>query len=166
MSRFLNRKSIAFVLIALALVAGALGSVALRGSSHASGSSATSSAPIKGTAAYAGSGNLSQAPKMTATGKVTTHSTSKVNRKGVDGKVGSSASVMPSTTATLQGSSVTGQAVHRSSSKAGQLLQSFDGVSDLDNAVTTGFVLTPPDQGLCVGPLASFGQKVVIEPVN
>ncbi|MDQ6662419.1 MAG: hypothetical protein M3Z24_15825 [Chloroflexota bacterium] len=93
-----------------------------------------------------------------------THSISKVNRMGVNGKVSSNASVMPSTTATLQGSSVKGQAVHRSSSKAGQLLQSFDGVSDLDNAVTTGFVLTPPDQGLCVGTLT--GQKVVIEPVN
>jgi hypothetical protein len=49
---------------------------------------------------------------------------------------------------------------------AGKLLQSFNGISVKDNDTTNGFELAPPDQGLCVGPLAAAGQKVVIEPVN
>ncbi len=53
----------------------------------------------------------------------------------------------------------------------GQLLQNFNGVSSRDSAVANivdgrTFDTEPPDQGLCVGPLAFFGQEVVVEPVN
>ena len=47
MSRFFNRKSIAFVLVALALVAGFIGSFALRSQSHAAGSAVQLSVPPK-----------------------------------------------------------------------------------------------------------------------
>jgi hypothetical protein len=99
-----------------------------------------------------------------ATGPVTHRNTFQVNRKGVNGQASSNASVAPSTNATLTGNSSANTANH--SSKAGKLLQSFDGVSNLDNATTQGVILTPPDQGLCVGPLAVAGQTVVFEPVN
>ncbi|HLV97411.1 MAG TPA: hypothetical protein VKT82_01930 [Ktedonobacterales bacterium] len=48
----------------------------------------------------------------------------------------------------------------------GQLLHTFNGISDLNNDTTIGGELTPPDQGLCVGPLPSGGQEIVFEPVN
>ena len=50
----------------------------------------------------------------------------------------------------------------------GTLKSNFDGVSDALNKVVTGFHVTPPDQGLCVGFLnyAPFNGKVVIEVVN
>jgi hypothetical protein len=46
------------------------------------------------------------------------------------------------------------------------LLSNFDGLSDTQNGVLTGFVDTPPDQGLCVGRLTGFAPKVVVEAVN
>jgi hypothetical protein len=60
---------------------------------------------------------------------------------------------------------------------AGSTLENFNGVSNDDNATVNGFVLTPPDQGLCVGPAGpleaaglqlgvSAGTTVVVEPVN
>jgi hypothetical protein len=165
MSRFFNRKSIAFVLVALALVAGFIGSFAIRGSSHAAGSSAhaSSSTQTKGTVALAGSLNWNQLKTTKATGTVTPQHKFEVNRMGVNNKVSSSASNAPSVTATLMGAATTSQS--KKTSNVGKLLQSFDGVSDLDN-VTQGVILTPPDQGLCVGPLAVAGQTVVFEPVN
>ncbi len=48
---------------------------------------------------------------------------------------------------------------------AGKLLQNFNGLSNLDNDNFLGEV-TPPDQGLCVGPLPSGGPTVVLELVN
>src|SRR5947209_4825598 len=46
----------------------------------------------------------------------------------------------------------------------GRLLHNFDGLSNLDNIKPTGFVFTPPDQGLCVGNLK--GTKAEGEMVN
>ena len=48
------------------------------------------------------------------------------------------------------------------------LLQTFNGVSDLNQASINGFELTPPDQGLCVGndPTLLGDPKAVFEPVN
>jgi hypothetical protein len=46
----------------------------------------------------------------------------------------------------------------------GSLLHNFDGLSNVDNIKPTGFVFTPPDQGLCVGNLK--GSKAVGEMVN
>jgi len=51
------------------------------------------------------------------------------------------------------------------SSTEGTLASNFDGLSDTQNNILTGFHVTPPDQGLCVGFLTGFG-KVVIEVVN
>jgi len=172
MSRFFNRKSIAFVLVALALVAGFIGSFALRGPSHAAGSSTgtSSSTMVKGQVTPVGSGNLSNAPTTTGNGSLTVYKGDVVNRMGVNGTIPSSGSGAPAVTATALGSAMalgSATASHaKHSSNVGKLLQSFDGVSDLDNATTTGFILAPPDQGLCVGPLASLGQTVVFEPVN
>ena len=93
MSRFFNRKSIAFVLVALALVAGFIGSFALRSPSHAAGSAvkASSSTQTKGTAALAGSMNWSQFKTTTATGSVTPKHRYDVNRMGINNKVSSNA---------------------------------------------------------------------------
>src|SRR5579863_2828497 len=135
-------------------------------SSHAASSSSTSSATsILGKATMAGSGsNLFNLPKTTGSGSVVFKS-DVVNRMGVNGKIPSSnGSGAPSTTATALSSSAASPKWH--TSNAGKLLQSFDGVSDLDNATATGFILAPPDQGLCVGPLAVAGKTVVFEPVN
>lgn len=60
---------------------------------------------------------------------------------------------------------------------AGALLANFNGVSDDDNFATVGFHVTPPDQGLCVGPASALqgagvplsvpgSTSVVVEPVN
>jgi hypothetical protein len=53
----------------------------------------------------------------------------------------------------------------------GKLISNFNALSDLDQANAnggTGFEVTPPDQGLCVGYLTSqFGnQKIVLEVIN
>jgi hypothetical protein len=56
------------------------------------------------------------------------------------------------------------------STKEGQLLHNFNGLSNQDQAVANGgpnFAVTPPDQGLCVGAdPAAPGQTVVFEPIN
>ena len=88
-----------------------------------------------------------------------------VDRMGIHGTASSNAASVPATNATALSSSSTSGATH-SSSKAGKLLQTFDGVSNLDNATTQGIVLAPPDQGLCVGPFAPLVGNVVFEPVN
>ncbi len=49
---------------------------------------------------------------------------------------------------------------------AGKQLQSFNGIASLDNDTEIGGEVTPPDQGLCVGPLPSGGPTIVFEPVN
>lgn len=46
----------------------------------------------------------------------------------------------------------------------GALLHTFNGLSDLDSNSVNGFVLEPPDQGLCVGTF--FGTAVTVEIVN
>ncbi|HEX4521846.1 MAG TPA: hypothetical protein VH063_19990 [Gaiellaceae bacterium] len=59
----------------------------------------------------------------------------------------------------------------------GHLLANFNGVSDDDNVTTLGGHVTPPDQGLCVGPAGAFrtagislgvpnNTSVVVEAVN
>jgi len=132
---------------------------------HAASSSTSSSTPSKGQATLAGTGNLFHLPKTSVAGSATVYKGDVVNRMGVNNKIPSSGrSAVPATTATQLSSSAA--ALNHSSSHAGKLLQSFDGVSDLDNANATGFILAPPDQGLCVGPLAVAGQTVVFEPVN
>jgi hypothetical protein len=131
----------------------------------ANGSSASGATSIKGQSTLAGSGNLFKLPKTTGSGSVKVFKGDLANRRGVSSTIPSSGSGVPSTTATALGSSSTNGAIH-SSSHAGTLLKSFDGVSDLDNGTATGFILTPPDQGLCVGPLAVAGKTVVFEPVN
>ena len=94
-----------------------------------------------------------QLKTTTATGQPTPQHKFDVNRMGVNNKVSSSASSAPAVTATAM-STATGAVVASQSKKTsnvGKLLQSFDGVSDLDNGTTQGIILTPPDQGLCVG---------------
>jgi hypothetical protein len=65
----------------------------------------------------------------------------------------------------------------RTGTSAGVIQANFNGVSNDDNATTNGFVLTPPDQGLCVGNAGAFAgsglslgvsatSTIVIEPVN
>ena len=60
---------------------------------------------------------------------------------------------------------------------AGALLTNINGVNDEDNAGTIGGHVTPPDQGLCVGPAGALegagvplgvpaSTSVVVEPVN
>lgn len=167
MSRFFNRKSIAFVVVALALVAGFIGSFALRNPSHAAGSAvhAISSTQTKGTSALANSMSWNQLKSTTATGQPTHQHKFDVNRMGVNNKVSSSVSSAPAVTATAMSAVAASQS--KKSSNVGKLLQSFDGVSDLDNATTQGIILTPPDQGLCVGKAPFLGgQTVVFEPVN
>lgn len=159
-----SKLSILLSLITILVIIGAFTVTALfRGqTTHAaSGSSASSAPPIKGSVASASSSNLKQFKTTQPTGQVTPYSTPKVNRMGVNNTVSSNASVAPSVNAMPMGSSTANNSSH-----VGKLLHSFNGVSDLDNATTTGFILTPPDQGLCVGPLALYGQKVVFEPVN
>lgn len=46
----------------------------------------------------------------------------------------------------------------------GELLSKFAGLNSVDNFNANGFILEPPDQGLCVGNL--LGQKVVAEVIN
>lgn len=46
----------------------------------------------------------------------------------------------------------------------GQILHNFVGLNSVDNFKANGFVLEPPDQGLCVGN--ELGQKVVAEIIN
>lgn len=46
----------------------------------------------------------------------------------------------------------------------GQTLHNFVGLNSVDSFNTNGFVLEPPDQGLCVGNV--LGQKVVAEIIN
>src|SRR5712691_2349445 len=50
----------------------------------------------------------------------------------------------------------------------GDVLQNFEGLSDLDSAAVNGFSLTPPDQGLCTGIDGTVpGEpQVVFEIVN
>ena len=59
----------------------------------------------------------------------------------------------------------------------GHLIANFNGVSDDDNVTTLGGHVTPPDQGLCVGPADALeaaglplgvpgNQSVIVEPVN
>lgn len=60
---------------------------------------------------------------------------------------------------------------------AGSLLTNFNGVSDVDSHAANGFHVTPPDQGLCVGPAGPLeaaglplgvpgSTSVVLEAVN
>jgi hypothetical protein len=51
-----------------------------------------------------------------------------------------------------------------SSANAGRLLHNFRGLNSVDSFKANGFVLEPPDQGLCVGNV--LGQKVVAEIIN
>src|SRR6266702_3136595 len=46
----------------------------------------------------------------------------------------------------------------------GQLLHNFNGLDSVDNFHVNGFILEPPDQGLCVGNL--LGSKVTSEIIN
>jgi hypothetical protein len=46
----------------------------------------------------------------------------------------------------------------------GQVLHNFHGLNNLDSALANGFLLEPPDQGLCVGTF--LGQKSEIEIIN
>jgi hypothetical protein len=59
----------------------------------------------------------------------------------------------------------------------GDVVHSFNGIKNDNNAKVNGFVLTPPDQGLCVGPASAFAGSgvvlgvsgsttIVLEPVN
>jgi len=50
----------------------------------------------------------------------------------------------------------------------GQVVQAFNGVSNLDSDNLNGFAITPPDQGLCVGRDQTLGGSpdAVWEPVN
>ncbi len=67
-------------------------------------------------------------------------------------------------------------ALNIATTTTGAVTNNFNGVSNDDNATVNGFVLTPPDQGLCVGlasalegtfPLGVPGTNtVVVEPVN
>ncbi len=110
-----------------------------------------SSSTIQGQAVLAGTGNIASAPTPAAGGVSTMNMSHRANLGGKPARSPLSAARMPV---------IAGEAL----SSNGTLLQNFDGVSDLDNANTTGFILAPPDQGLCVGPLE--GYEVVIEPVN
>jgi hypothetical protein len=166
--RFSTRSKVSILLslvTIVAIVCAFMVTVFSHGASHAAtGSSAASSTTVLGTAAPAATGDLSKAPTTAATGSAT-FNTDIVNRMGVNSTIPSTGSGAPSATATALSSSTAASKWH--SSNAGNLLQSFDGVSDRDNAMTTGFILAPPDQGLCVGPLAAAGgQTVVFEPVN
>src|ERR1700676_2388218 len=49
-------------------------------------------------------------------------------------------------------------------SNAGGVLHNFNGLNSVDSFNVNGFVLEPPDQGLCVGYLA--GRKVVSDAIN
>jgi hypothetical protein len=46
----------------------------------------------------------------------------------------------------------------------GQILHNFHGLNSVDSFNANGFILEPPDQGLCVGSLS--GQKTVFEIIN
>ncbi len=46
----------------------------------------------------------------------------------------------------------------------GQILHNFTGLNSVDSFNANGFILEPPDQGLCTGNL--LGQKVVAEIIN
>ncbi len=168
--RFFTRSkvSILFSLVTIIVLAGAFTLTALfHGQAiHAATSSASSSTPVKGTATAAGPFNLKNAPAQPTESGQPVHLSFKVNRMGINGAVHSRASVMPSATATAVSSPATSHTKKNSKGSSGKLLQSFDGASDKDNAAANSFILAPPDQGLCVGPLATFGQEVVIEPVN
>ncbi|MGI8825116.1 MAG: hypothetical protein ACR2JC_05635 [Chloroflexota bacterium] len=135
-------------LVSVFMVAAPIGGRAIHA---ASGTTATT-----GKVSLAGTGNLQNAPAASSNSVRILKPPFAVNRLGVNGHSGSNPGQAPVVDAT----------VSQPAAAAGHLLQSFDGVSDKDNAITTGFILTPPDQGLCVGPLASFHQKVVFEPVN
>jgi hypothetical protein len=119
----------------------------------ASSSGSTSSSTIKGQAVLAGTGNITSAPPPASAGATPMNMSHRANLGGKPARNPVIAAVLPS----INGEALSGN---------GTLLQNFDGVSDLDNANTTGFILAPPDQGLCVGPAAFLGQEVVIEPVN
>jgi hypothetical protein len=47
---------------------------------------------------------------------------------------------------------------------AGKVLHNFNGLDSVDNFHVNGFILEPPDQGLCVGSL--LGSKVTTEIIN
>ena len=117
------------------------------------GSTSASSSPIKGQAVLAGTGNITSAPTPAAGGVAIMNMSHRANLGGKPARGPLGAAQMPV---------IAGEAL----SSNGTLLQNFDGVSDLDNANTTGYILAPPDQGLCVGPAAFLGQEAVIEPVN
>jgi hypothetical protein len=115
--------------------------------------SSTSSSAILGQAVLAGTGSITSIPPPAAASAKPMNMSRRVNISGKPAHNSVSAAVMPTTTG-------------RALSGNGTLLQNFDGISDLDNANKTGYILAPPDQGLCVGPLAIAGGEVVIEPVN
>lgn len=161
MSRFFNRKSIAFVLVALALVAGFIGSFALRGQSHAASSSASATYQGK---ALTGSQITTSAVMPT---KVVQPHRSFKSPLDLD-------SVGPKDGAAVKATSAHGTALPTTTGTAilgdpeGRLLHNFNGLSDKDQAALIGGSVTPPDQGLCVGHDFSLpgNPTVVLEPIN
>ncbi len=158
----ISRRSKVSILVALVSIFAIAGPFAAT-TYAASRSFARSSTPIKGVVRPAGSGSLFKAPHSSSDPQ---HARPKfqVNRLGVNGQVSSAGSNVPSA-ASLPTSGFS--PVRGAKPKPGNLLQSFNGVSSLDNSSVNGFDLEPPDQGLCVGPISAAGPgNFVVEPVN
>jgi hypothetical protein len=73
----------------------------------------------------------------------------------------------PGNGAGAQGSAGADTTIDGGQSGAG-VLEGFNGLSDLDSDNLNGFPLTPPDQGLCVGPDPTLRghPNAVFEPIN
>src|SRR5947209_1168989 len=153
MSRFINRKSIAAIFVALALVASVVAGFAIRsGSTRQTHAAGVAPSAVKGTGTFKGTVDLKSVKVSKPSGPITKYNAPiKVNRTFNHG----------GTNASTRGKSTNVPAVTPFSvSGAGTLLQSFNGISSADSASANGFDVEPPDQGLCVGG------GIVVELVN
>ena len=166
MSRLFHRKSLAFVLVALALVASALGSVALRGSSHAAGSPASSSAPVKAQQCYKGAiagANCKYRRKILARRPFSTSLQSIAHGYPWHCQFKCGGQCLRDECSRALSSSSTGGPP--TLSKAGKLLQTFDGVSNLEQRYhSRAIVLRPARSGPVPWPVRPLGKMLSLSP--
>jgi hypothetical protein len=139
------------LLVILTIVSAFTISIVSRGSSHASGPAATTYKGVASTVI------------RSAASKFALHSTAQpsVGRTRV-------VPVFHKQSASNAASAVGKNAPHVADSGGGNggssLLRNFNGLNSVDSFNVNGFILEPPDQGLCVGSL--LGSKVTTEIIN
>lgn len=155
--RFSTRSKVRLSLTFLAILA-LLGAVVATANLGRPATSAHAASPVAtfhgqaGTVKLARSGQLSTATSQHSNSPASNHPRVPIVHNQGHKALSAARSGLPTTADTGTGS------------PPGLILHNFAGLNSVDSFNGNGFILEPPDQGLCVGTL--LGQKVVAEVIN